>query len=315
MRKLGRILVIVILTLFLAFYILRNPDKSVETLKKQYADQESEWLSLKGMNVHYKEEGNGPPLLLLHGTGASLHTWDEWTERLSNDLTIYRLDLPAFGLTGPDPKRDYSIESYIDFVNEFAIAQALDTFYLAGNSLGGYIAWAYAVKHPEKVSKLILLDAAGYPHEGDTDALAFKIATNPILRPLMKHITPKSFIRKNLEQVYYDDSKISKDLVNRYHDMALRAGNRQAFIDRVHTEHADISDRIKEIKCPTLIMWGKEDTWADVSDASKFNQDISGSRLIFYERVGHVPMEESPEQTADDALQFLMDVYPIGNDL
>lgn len=306
-RTISKIIIAIFAILFIAFLILRNPDKSVEELSKIYTDAESEWVDINGMNVHYKKEGSGPAVVLIHGTGASLHTWDGWTERLDDSLTVYRMDLPAFGLTGPEPNGDYTIQMYVEFVDAFAQNMQLDSLAIGGNSLGGAIAWAYNVDHPEKVSKLLLLDAAGYPHEGDSDALAFKIASNPLLRPLMKHITPKSFIAKNLEQVYGDDSKITEELITRYHDMTLREGNRQAFIDRVHTVHKDMSERIKEIQCPTLIMWGSEDTWTPVEDASKFERDIPNSELIMYEGVGHVPMEEAPELTVKDAMVFLME--------
>lgn len=301
-----KIIIATIAILLLAFFFLRNPDKSVEELSKIYTDAESEWVEINGMNVHYKKEGSGPSVVLIHGTGASLHTWDGWTKRLDDSMTVYRMDLPAFGLTGPEPNGDYTIEMYVDFVDAFAQTLGIDSFVIGGNSLGGGIAWAYTVDHPKKVTKLLLLDSAGYPHEGDSDALAFKIASNPVLRPLMKHITPKSFIAKNLEQVYGDDTKITEELITRYHDMTLREGNRQAFIDRVHTEHKDRSDRIKEIQCPTLIMWGSEDTWTAVEDASKFDRDIINSKLIMYDGVGHVPMEEIPALTVKDAMKFLI---------
>jgi len=296
------------LALFLIlFLVFRNPDKSLEELKALYTDAQSEWVEVNGMDVHYKKEGSGPAVMLIHGTGASLHTWDEWTSVLQDSFTVYRMDIPAFGLTGPAPDADYTMGAYVDFIKEFAVSQRLDSFAIAGNSLGGYIAWAYTVLNPGDITKLILIDAAGYPHEGGSDALAFKIASNPILSPIMKQITPKSFIKKNLIQVYGDDSKISDDLVTRYHDMALRDGNRQAFIDRVHTRHTDMSDRIKEISCPTLILWGAEDTWVDPEDAAQFKRDISDAQLIIYEGVGHVPMEEAPRRSANDALLFLKD--------
>lgn len=295
--------------LIIVFLYMRNPDKSVEELSKIYTDAESEWVTINGMNVHYKKEGRGPAVILIHGTGASLHTWDGWTERLDDSLTVYRMDLPAFGLTGPEPNADYGIQMYVEFIDAFSEAMQLDSFAIVGNSLGGYIAWAYTVDYPDKVSKLLLLDAAGYPHEGASNALAFKIASNPFLSPILKQITPQSFIRKNLEQVYADDSKISDELITRYHDMALRKGNRQAFIDRVHTRHSDISDRIKEIQCLTLIMWGADDTWADVDDAAKFHRDISNSEVIMYDGLGHVPMEEAPEETVEDAIEFLTAWY------
>jgi len=284
-----RILLGLLVLLVLAFLILRSPDKSLEDLKPLYTDQESEWLEVDGMQVHHKREGSGEAVVLIHGTGASLHSWDGWTEELDDNFEVYRMDLPAFGLTGPDPEL------------------GVDSFSIAGNSLGGYIAWAYAVAHPDRIEKLILLDAAGYPSDEETDALAFKIATNPILGPLMKHITPKSFIAKNLEQVYAAPSKISDELVDRYYDMTLREGNRQAFIDRVHTNHTDQSSRIAEITCPTLIMWGDSDTWVQPEDAQKFKKDIKDSELIMYKGVGHVPMEEAPEVTVKDAMSFLLE--------
>ncbi len=301
-----RILLGVFILLLLTFLLVRTPDKPLEELTPHYTDSESEWLSLDGMQVHHKREGSGKAVVLLHGTGASLHTWDGWTEQLDDTFEVYRMDLPAFGLTGPDPDKDYTIQGYVSFVDEYVEQMGVDSFAIAGNSLGGYIAWAYTVMHPEKVSQLILLDAAGYPSEGSADALAFKVASNPILSPLMKYITPKSFIRKNLEQVYADDQKVSDPIVDRYYDMALRAGNRQAFIDRVHTHHTDMSSRISEISCPTLIMWGDQDTWVNPADAQKFEKDIKGSKLIMYKDVGHVPMEEAPNQTAKDALAFLL---------
>ena len=305
MNKFVKSILFLLAILFIGFLILRSPDKNVEELKTLYTDEQSQWIEIEGIPVHYKKEGSGPAVILVHGTGASLHTWDDWTEVLDDNYTVYRMDIPAFGLTGPALDKDYTIGAYVDFINDFVQSQSLDTFSIGGNSLGGYIAWAYTVMHPEDVSKLILLDAAGYPHEGDSDALAFKVATNPFLRPLMKHITPKSFIKKNMLQVYGDESKVTDEVVTRYHDMALRSGNRQAFIDRVHTHHKDISDRIKEIQCPTLIMWGSEDTWVDVENAERFHQDIPNSELIMYEGVGHVPMEEAPMETVKDVVSFL----------
>lgn len=307
MNRILKTLGFVVIILIIGFVFLRNPDKSIGELKLKYTDGESEWVTINGMETHFKKEGTGPPLVLIHGTGASLHTWDDWTDGLLNYCTVYRMDLPAFGLTGPSPDADYTIDAYVDFIDDFVISQGLDSFVIGGNSLGGSIAWAYTVNHPSKVSKLILLDAGGYPQEDKTEALAFKIANNPFLRPLMKHITPKSFIEKNMIQVYGDDSKVTDELVTRYHDMALREGNRQAFIDRVHTRHADLSKRIKEINCPTLIQWGEEDTWVDLNNAYKFDRDIATSKLIIYPGVGHVPMEEAPSQTVLDVIEFLQE--------
>ena len=136
--------------LSLGFY-LYSPDISVSELKKTYANQYSKFIEIEGMNVHYRDEGEGQVIVLLHGTGASLHTWDKWTEDLKNNFRVIRLDLPAYGLTGPHPKNKYSLPDYSNFLNSFVESIGVDNFILSGNSLGGAIAWYYASEYQNKV--------------------------------------------------------------------------------------------------------------------------------------------------------------------
>lgn len=280
-------------------------DIPIEQLKAKYANAESQFIDINGLDVHYRIEGEGPNLVLIHGTAASLHTWDAWTEILKKDFRIIRLDLPAFGLTGPSLTRDYSIGAYRDFVDAFVDAIALDTFSIAGNSLGGGIAWAYAAAHPEKIEKLVLIDATGIPDDKG-DPPVFKMARNPILGKLFEFLTPKSFIKKNMKEVYYDDSKVTDSLVTRYHQMALRAGNRIAFRDRAHVVNPDRTAELAKITSPTLIIWGEEDEWIPVSSAYQFQDKIEAAELAIMEEIGHVPMEEDPETSAAIAREFLL---------
>ena len=143
MNKFVKGILFLLAILFIGFLNLRSPDKSVEELKTLYTDEQSQWIEIEGIPVHYKKEGSGPAVILVHGTGASLHTWDDWTEVLDDNYTVYRMDIPAFGLTGPALDKDYTIGAYVDFINDFVQSQSLDTFSIGGNSLGGYIAWAY----------------------------------------------------------------------------------------------------------------------------------------------------------------------------
>lgn len=291
--------ILIIALLFSQF----QPDISVEALKTKYADSQSKFVEIEGMNVHYKIEGTGTPLLLIHGTSSSLHTWDAWTEILKPHFTVVRIDIPAFGLTGAHPQHDYSIESYSAFINKFAETIGLDTFYLAGNSLGGFIAWYYTLQYPEKVKKLILVDAAGYPKE--SIPTIFKVARLPVIPHILKNFTSEFLIKKNLEQVYYDHSKISNALIERYFELSLRKGNRDAFLHRVKAGFSSYYDEIKNINVPTLIQWGRHDTWIPLKDGEQFHKDIANSQLIVYDNAGHVPMEEIPVETAQDALNFL----------
>lgn len=284
------------------FVIFRQPDIDLEVLKKKYADTESRFLNLNDVQVHYRVEGQGDTLLLIHGTASSLHTWDGWVKELSDSLTIVRLDLPAFGLTGPRPDRDYSIKAYSKFINDFTDKLNLNHFVIAGNSLGGNIAWKFTIDHPEKVKGLILIDSGGFPKSGSS--LATKLARNWITAPILKEITPRSFLEKNIKDVYFNDDLITKALVDRYYELNLREGNRQAFIDRARANFVDHTPELIQIKVPTLIQWGTYDEWIFVENSSKFDSLIPNSKVILYE-AGHVPMEELPERTSEDVFQFL----------
>jgi pimeloyl-ACP methyl ester carboxylesterase len=279
-------------------------DIPVEELKLEYANEQSEFMELNGLSVHYRDEGEGMPVVLVHGTAASLHTWDDWTNTLKEHYRVIRMDIPAFGLTGPDPKGDYSIDGYVGFLAQFLDQLHIDSMYLAGNSLGGNIAWNFASEHPDKVKKLLLLDAAGYPSD-EPDPWIFGLARTPVLNLIVSYLTPRFIIKNNLEQVYFDDSKITDSLVTRYHRMSLRAGNRQAFIDRAKTPFVDHTAKLEQLDMPTLILWGDHDTWIPLEDGQKFAWDIEHSELLVLENTGHVPMEESPEESVGPMIDFL----------
>jgi pimeloyl-ACP methyl ester carboxylesterase len=174
MKTLLRIFLAILLILLLVLAFNIQPNRDMEALKAKYTNAESRFLELDGMQVHYRDEGQGYPIVLIHGTGASLHTWDAWTEDLKRHFRVIRMDLPAFGLTGPHPDRDYSLAQYVAFLDALAEKLNLSTFHLVGNSLGGSIAWLYAARHPEAVNKLILLDPGGY-HPGRKSPGAIKI--------------------------------------------------------------------------------------------------------------------------------------------
>ncbi len=296
--------ILIILSVVLLAALLYKGDLPLDYLEEKYTNSESQFIEVNGLRTHYRVEGQGPYLLLLHGTGASLHTWDRWTELLKEHFTVVRLDLPAFGLTGPNQQRDYSLDYYRDFVAQFANKMEMSSFSLAGNSLGGGIAWYFTLNHQNRVDRLILVDPAGVPSDEQADI--FAIAQNPITAFILKHTTLKSFIRQNLEQVYFDDEKITDALVKRYWELGLREGNRQAFIDRANIDFQYPIDKLAEINTPTLILWGEQDNWIPVSDAQVFSRNIPNSQSIIYPNVGHVPMEEIPERTAQDSLDFLL---------
>jgi len=294
-------LLLVLLTLTVVFFRFDYP---VDELKEKYTYPESSFVEVAGMSVHVRAVGEGKPLVLLHGTGASLHTWEGWTEILQDSFRVISLDLPAFGLTGPHPNADYSISAYVSFLEAFAQKMKLDSFYLAGNSLGGLIAWNYAYTHPTQVQKLILLDASGFPRNGPMP-LAIRLARYPVVSDLLRYITPKSLFRKSLREVYGDPDQLTEKTINRYYQLFLRPGNRQAYIKRARESYKVPTSLLRELPMPVLIQWGAQDAWISPDNAEKFDALIPHSEVVIYPDLGHVPMEEAPATTARDVRAFL----------
>ncbi len=298
------ILIIISLILVNLLFFFLTWDIPLNVLTVKYANQESKFIEIDGMQVHYRDEGKGMPIVLIHGTASSLHTWDVWSNTLKKDYRVIRLDIPAFGLTGPHPKRDYSIENYSNFLDQFLIKLNIDSLHLAGNSLGGNIAWYYAAEHPNKVKKMVLLDPSGYIKQGDLPWI-FTLARTPVLNSIIRYFTPRSIVEDNLKQVYFDDSKITDEIIDRYYDFTLREGNRTAFIDRAKTDMIDHTDKLHKITAPTLIIWGENDNWIPVSNGNLFLSDIPNSQLVILKKTGHVPMEEKPNESLQLVLEFI----------
>jgi len=292
-----------------AFIAWRVPDQPVSALQAKWAPPPSQFIAVRGMQLHLRDEGprdDPRPIVLLHGTGASLHTWDGWTRELARERRVIRFDLPGFGLTGPSPDGVYTIESYVDTVLAVADALHVQRFVLAGNSLGGYVAWATTVLHPGRVDRLILVDAAGYPFQSQSIPLAFRIARTPVLNRLVRDVLPRGIVASSLRDVYGDPSRVTPDLVDRYFDLATRAGNRAALVARFdQTTPGSLAERVPEIQVPTLILWGGRDRLIPLENGERFARDIQGSRLVVFDALGHVPHEEDPARTLAAVLPFL----------
>lgn len=296
-------LLLAVIGLGAAYY---RPDLPVDVLRDRYAYPESKFVTVQDMPVHYRVTGQGPDLLLLHGTGASLHTWAGWHEQLQDSFRVISLDLPAFGLTGPHPEGDYSISAYVAFLEAFAKKITLDSFHLAGNSLGGLIAWSYAATHPERITKLILVDASGFPRNKPTP-LAIRLARYPVVSHILRYVTPKPLFRQTLSEVYGDPEAVAPETVDRYYQLFQRTGNRQAYIERARETHKVPTGPLRELNVPTLILWGEQDRWIPPEHADQFDAFLPDSRVILYPGLGHVPMEEAPERTALDVRRFLQE--------
>lgn len=279
-----------------------------QTLLKKYTNQHSRFLSVDGTLIHYRIEGEGEPLLLLHGAFSSLHTFEEWTKRLSKKFQIIRLDLPGFALTGSVPDDDYSMKRHLHYLNSFVEILGIKKFYLGGSSLGGWVSWEYALMYPKKVKKLILIDAAGFM-DAQSIPLPFKMARTPFFGRVIKYVIQHNVLEQFVREVYYNQSKITPEIIERYYELFTRDGNPEAFLLLVNNKHKENTKSLKNLAMPVLIMWGREDRWIPVRNAHRFHELIPQNRMLIYERVGHLPMEEVPVQTSKAVIKFLSEEF------
>lgn len=309
--------VIVLLTaLVMALAWSWAPDRSVNSLKARWAAPPSRFVTLQGMQVHIRDEGprdDPTPIVLIHGTSASLHTWDGWVAALSPHRRVVRMDLPGFGLTGPAADGDYSMARYTGFMRELLDLLKLDAVVMAGNSLGGGIAWQTALAHPTRVRQLILVDATGYPLQPQSMPIGFRLAQMAWLAPVTQKILPRSMIAASVRNVYGQPDKVTPALVDRYYELTLREGNRASLTKRFQYRSSDaaLAGQISQLRMPTLILWGSEDRLIPPDHGQAFHQDIAGSQLQVFEGLGHVPHEEDPEATVQGVVNFLSPSPPV----
>jgi pimeloyl-ACP methyl ester carboxylesterase len=286
-------------------------DIPVAELKTKYANAESEFVDLgNGLTVHLRDEGpaDAPAIILLHGSNSQLQTWDEWTKRLKDKYRIIRLDLPGHGITGPDPKDDYSVKASVDVVDRLAANRDLKKFILGGNSMGGGISYAYALAHPEKLDGLILVDAAGAPDNSKKELpIGFRIMQMPIINRLATVITPRSMIEKSLRTSVSKGGYITDDEIDLYWNMLRRPGNRDATVKRfaLYANRDRNPKPAENIAIPTLILWGDEDKLIPVAAAGWLEKQFPDHVTHIYDGTGHLPMQEVAEQSARDVRNWM----------
>ncbi|MBI3375156.1 MAG: alpha/beta hydrolase [Betaproteobacteria bacterium] len=285
------------------------PDRPVAELTARWARPPSRFLDVAGMTLHVRDEGprdDASPIVLIHGTSASLHTWDGWARVLSARRRVIRFDLPGFGLTGPAPDGRYTIDSYVQVTAGLLDRLGVKHFTIGGNSLGGNVAWATALALPDRVEKLILVDSAGYPMASTSVPIGFRVARMPLVNRVFEFLLPRGLIEASVKNVYGDPGRVTPEIVDRYYELSLREGNRRALLQRF--EQSDFgaqAHRIRELKLPTLILWGGRDRLIPPGDAERFQWDISGSERVTFAELGHVPQEEDPARTVAAVERFL----------
>ena len=311
LRAIGIVLGIVVLAVVALWLKLRGPDIPYATLEAKYTNGTSRFVDLPGgFRVHYQDDGDPtlPVLVLLHGFGDSYTSWEGWVPVLKPQFRVISLDFPGHGLTRAPEGYQLTGVGLADLVDALAAHLALPPFAVAGNSMGGGVAWQFAVRHPERLSALILVDAAGFPNEkppGDIP-LAFKILKYPIGRALLRNIDNRPLIDSGLKVDVYDKSVITPAFVDRWAEFQRAPGHRAILmaLNPLGFNQATAA-ALQNIKVPTLILHGDSDVLIEPASAQKFAAAIPGAKVIIYPKVGHLPQIEIPQRSATDVAEFL----------
>jgi pimeloyl-ACP methyl ester carboxylesterase len=312
MKIIGIVVGVLLLLLIAAWLELRGPDIPYAALESKYTGPASRFVDLPGgLHIHYEDEGDPslPLVVLLHGYGDSYTSWDGWVSALEDKFHIIRLDFPGHGLTrAPD---DYQLtgDGLADLVDAFAAALNLPKFAVAGNSMGGGVAWQLALRHPERIDALILVDAAGFPNEKPPAKipLAFRILQYRLGRAFLQSIDNRPLIDEGLKTDVYDKSVITPAFVDRWAEFQRAPGHRAILMAVGPAVFGRASaDALHSIAVPTLVLQGENDVLVEPASAAKFAAAIPGATLMLYPHVGHLPQIEIPQRSAADVAQFLL---------
>lgn len=287
-------------------------DVPAARLEAKYATAASRFMHVGGLRIHYRDEGSGPAVLLLHANFGNLLAWDPWVDALAATHRVVRLDLPGHGLTGPDPAGDYGQERTVALVAKFVDAVGLRRFVVAGTSLGGSIAIRYAARHPERVERLVLLNP------GILEGLAAAQAGTrlPAAARLLGYVTPRALAAYVLRSRAGDPARITEEHVDRWWELWMREGNRRAMLARLaEPGGGDVEAVVAAVKAPVLVLWGEANPQAPVAQAATLVDMLAQApekRLVTYPGVGHPALEEAGGRIARDVVAYLDGDLPAG---
>jgi pimeloyl-ACP methyl ester carboxylesterase len=305
MKIIQRIFLILLMIISVAAILFWRSDLKKNDLEAKYSNSSSQFINIEGDRLHIRDTGNpnGPVIVFIHGFGASLHTWEEWSKDLNKDYRVICLDLPGFGLSGPDQKGDYSDDRtnqiLLGMLDQLKVAK----IYMVGNSIGGRIAWYFTAKHPERVAKLVLISPDGFESPGMSYDKALEV---PSYMSAIEYFFPEFMFKGNLEIAYVNKKVLTQPLFDRYYELALYPGNRRAMLDRMRqTVLKDPNLYLKDIQCPVLLLWGEKDGMIPIQNAQDYLKLMPQAKLQKIPEMGHLPQEEDPVRSLPFLVNFL----------
>jgi pimeloyl-ACP methyl ester carboxylesterase len=265
------------------------------------------------VKLFYEEKGDGPPLLLIHGFGASTYTWRHIAPELARDHHVIAVDLKGFGQSDKPFDDHYSVFDQAELLAQLIEDRDLKNLTIVGHSFGGGVALVLALKADQRlkgrISKLVLLDTIAYPQD---IPVFFRMLDMPLVSHIgVRMVPPILQTRIALRIAYFDNSKIENDEVEAYAAPLRTAAGKHAIIHsarQIMPEGLDeISARYKTITMPTLIMWCDHDRIVPLDVGLKLRRTLPNSSLRIVDGCGHMPQEEQPDATLSYLQDFLGD--------
>ena len=280
-------------------------DKDRARLERDYLASPADLVTILGTRLHVRDTGprDAPAIVLVHGFGSSLHTWEPWAKALSGDHRVIRFDLPGSGLSAPDAQADYSDARSLRIIAALMDSLGVARASVIGNSIGGRMAWKFAAAYPQRVDKLVLISPDGFASPGFAYGQKAEI---PRAFGLMRYVLPKALLRMNLEPAYAHPDKLTAPVLSRYYDLMLGPGVRAAQIDRMaQTVLVDPVPILGRVRAPTLLLWGEMDRMIPFANSADFVRAMPDVRLVPLPDAGHVPQEEIAQASLVPVRRFL----------
>lgn len=286
-------------------------DSDTAELERLYAASPSQFMEIDGTRVHFRDEGQGPTLVLMHGSRGSLHQWDGWVQRLGAHYRIVRFDGLAHGLTSADARQDYSADRQLFLMHALFDRLKLERFILGGTSSGSTLAVRYAAAHPERVERLVL-STVPLRLPRSSSATAFDRTVYWVHDKILGTHATDLYWRTFLRGILGSPQTVTPSLVRRYRDLNNKPGQEQEFRARIARWYKDGGpDRdfalASKINMPVLIQWGEagpvlpKELFCTIAAAFT----AADVRVITYPGIGHMPVLEDPATTARDARLFM----------
>ncbi len=298
-RKLATVAAFLLLTLSAGAQNLATPaTPATPPSSVQDAAVADKYTTVFGAKIHYLEAGSGPVVILLHGLGGSTANWAPTIAPLAQKYRVIVPDQIGFGKSDK-PMLNYRVATLVDFLDGFYKQVGVQKASLVGNSLGGFTAAAFAIAHPEKVDKLVLVDAAGFSVTGDIDPKVLN-GLNPSTRQQVRDL---------ISVVFYNKDQFSTDAaVDLFLASRVTAGDQytiQRFIDSIAHGEDMLDGKLGAIKNSTLVIWGREDGLTQLAMGQRFNKEIPGSQIFIIDKCGHVPQLEKSTEFNAGLIKFL----------